>query len=233
MPRVSYTEAQKREAAALADVVGSEEAASQLGMDYRTVQRYQRAYGKPPGAKPDVDGWQRLMDLALAKTTAAVASGKLHPKVVATIAGIAARNVRAARQPEVEDPEDTSDSPLWDAARERFRVWINALPVEQGRAVTARLHHDIDRASEEPADQSQYAHETPEEHDARIAAALEDTMAWSEEHMDELVAWNQERERLYVARTEQMHKAGRFLEDDVADLLIEAERLLEELTNAA
>src|SRR3954447_21012456 len=95
MPYVRHPREQKAEAIALGVVMGAEAAAEQLGyVDVRTLRRWMEAAGKAPADVVEAADWESLLDLALAKTVAAVASGRLSPTTVATIAGIAARNAR-------------------------------------------------------------------------------------------------------------------------------------------
>lgn len=121
MPYVRYTGPQKAEAVALARVVGAEIAADQLGIDPRSVLEWMRKAGEGPWDDAPPGGWRDLMSLALARTTAAVASGKLSPTVVATIAGIAARNANR------DAPKATDATAAIDAKAPYFDWVIDAL----------------------------------------------------------------------------------------------------------
>lgn len=113
MGSVAYSSVQKAEAVALAAIVGVEAAAEQLGMQVRTLRGWANAAGQRPDV--DSDAWQKLHDLAMAKTMAAVASGKLRPRDVAVIAGISKRNLSKP----VPVPERSSVE-----AREQFIEWL-------------------------------------------------------------------------------------------------------------
>lgn len=97
--RKAYTAAQKAEAIALGVVMGAEGAAESLGMDPRTVRKWMAKAGKAPEIEAPETGWRSLLELAQAKVTTALTSGKVSPVQAATIAGIAARNIREPKAP--------------------------------------------------------------------------------------------------------------------------------------
>jgi transposase-like protein len=117
VPFRRYTNAQKAEAVALALHIGAEAAAAQLGMDRRAVMSWMEQAGKGPELAAPLEGWRALMALSLARTTALVASGKLTPVQMATIAGIAARNAQreASRAPEAEPDPVAELVDRWEA----------------------------------------------------------------------------------------------------------------------
>src|SRR4051795_12064520 len=100
MPGKGYTPAQRAEAVALASVIGAEAAGQQLAIPWRSIRRWSEQAGNAPELAAPSGSWAELMRLAIARTTAAVAGGKLNATTVATIAGIAARNQH--RDPVVE-----------------------------------------------------------------------------------------------------------------------------------
>jgi hypothetical protein len=86
MPNKHYSVAQRLAGAVIARLKGTEAAAAELNMDRRTIRRWLQA-------APD-DGWTLARDLAQARLQEALATGKVAPSQLATIAGIADRNVR-------------------------------------------------------------------------------------------------------------------------------------------
>jgi hypothetical protein len=116
--RIAYTAAQKAEAVALATVIGAEGAATELGMDVRTVRGWAGRAGKAPELAAPTGGWQNLLDLAMAKVASALAGNKVRPKDAAVIAGIASRNVRE-RPPEAPQTEDDIARDAWTAELDR------------------------------------------------------------------------------------------------------------------
>ena len=109
MARKTYTPDQRAEAIALSRIIGAREAGRQLGIDWRTVRSWAMDAGDAPDKAVDKASWSALMDVALAKVTSMVASGRLSPTTTATIAGIAARN-RDREPPPEPDPESTPAS---------------------------------------------------------------------------------------------------------------------------
>lgn len=57
--------------------MGAESAGKQLHIDPRTIRKWMGQAGAPPELDGDAGTWQRLFELALARTEAALASGKL------------------------------------------------------------------------------------------------------------------------------------------------------------
>jgi hypothetical protein len=86
MPNRHYSIGQRLAGAVLARLKGTEAAADELKMDRRTIRRWL-------AAAPE-DGWTLARDLAQARLQEALATGRLAPSQLATIAGIAERNVR-------------------------------------------------------------------------------------------------------------------------------------------
>lgn len=120
MPRVTYSDAQRREAVALARVIGAEAASKQLGIGGKdTVRGWMLAAGDPPELQGSAEGWSRLLDLAQSKAEADLASGKLSAVQAASIAGIAERNLREIAKSK---PEQAATSAV--VAREGFYDWL-------------------------------------------------------------------------------------------------------------
>lgn len=99
MPRVAYSRERMAEAVALGQVIGADAAAAQLGMGAKAIRVWSAKAGKGPEMVLEPDAWKRLLDLAIAKVTSAVASGKMRPRDMAVVAGIATRNLARASEP--------------------------------------------------------------------------------------------------------------------------------------
>lgn len=97
--------------------MGAESAGKQLHIDPRTIRKWMGQAGAPPELDGDAGTWQRLFELALARTEAALASGKLSATATATIAGIAQRNLEKVR-----DRPAPPQSAV--AARDAFYDWL-------------------------------------------------------------------------------------------------------------
>jgi transposase-like protein len=119
VPRVRYSDAQKREAVALARVMGADSAAASLHIDPRTVRKWSAQAGHGPELDGSAEGWQRLLDLAQSRVAVALAADKVRPKDAAVIAAIAERNLRQleARSWIVDEPSSVD-------AREAFFGWV-------------------------------------------------------------------------------------------------------------
>lgn len=127
MPFRKWTGAQKAEAIALADVVGVDEAARQLGADPRSIHDWRKAAGKRPEIDVPATTWRTLHELALAKVAAALTSGKVNPTQAATIAAIAQRN--AEKPPAASDP-----------GAEEYRAFSEAIDAAFGARADTALH---------------------------------------------------------------------------------------------
>jgi transposase-like protein len=104
----AYSFAFKAEAIALGRVLGAEVASAQLGIGGReTLRRWMEAAGDPPELQGAPGQWQRLFDLAQARAEAVLASGKLSVVQLATVMGIAQRNIR---EPKVEPRNEAEDA---------------------------------------------------------------------------------------------------------------------------
>jgi len=220
-----------REAVALAAVIGADSAAEQLGMRPGTVRKWQAKAGRPPELQGQPDQWQALHDLAMARTTTAVASGSLPVRTVAVIAGIAARNLRVGRQPVTPPPDVDPDdpTPLASAAGERLEAFIDGLLEPAGQVARRYLRAAIDDAQDHHAEHGQpVLHGSPREQDAAIAAVWDRTREWIAEHLAEGPEHFAHVDAVAAARNRQRALAARFLFDDEADLLIEADQYLEE-----
>ena len=131
--RKAYSLQQKAECVALARIVGSTEAARQLGIDRRTVISWMHHAGGPPELLGDSATWTRLFDLAAAKVEKELTSGKLHPATAATIMGIAHRNRDNLRN------RPAPPAPSAIAVRDAFYNWLieTALETDWDPAVHA------------------------------------------------------------------------------------------------
>ena len=106
--RKAYSPQRKSEVIALARVQGIEATARQTGIDKRAIRGWcERAGVVPADALGTVADWASLGELARSQVAERLASGKVHPRDAAIIAGIADRNTRKPEpQPEPEgDPE--------------------------------------------------------------------------------------------------------------------------------
>jgi hypothetical protein len=123
VPNRSYSLSQKLAGAALARQLGAGAAASQLKVDKRTVQRWLKA-------APE-DGWTLARDLAQARLQEHLATGKVAPSQLATIAGIADRNVRYAQLiARREASREAAAAEAEPSAEERARAAFAALSGE-------------------------------------------------------------------------------------------------------
>ena len=118
MPKNVYTAAQKAEAVAYARIEGWRNAAQRLGIDPRTVREWSVDAGVPLELNPDA--LAAAGDLALAKITNEIASGKLTGTRLATVLGIIQdkRRLRDRDQPKVA----TGTTAL--QAREELTDWL-------------------------------------------------------------------------------------------------------------
>ena len=227
--RIAYSPAAKMEAVALAAVVGAEQAALQLGMGARAIRAWQVAAGHPPELDGDPDDWTALRDLAVARTTAALAGGKLTAIQVATIGAIATRNMRPAKVAPPATVNPIGDTTLVDAAVARLMGWLDGLPTDDRRRAVALAHYsladELARRAETPGAQPPF--DTP---DQTVADGLDALLAYVQHQLPTAAAWLADRDALTAARNAQRRMASTHLSDGVADLLIaaEARMLLEE-----
>lgn len=133
MPNKGYSVVERLRGAVLGRLKGEAAAASELRTDKRTIRRWL-------AAAPE-DGWTLARDLAQARLHEHLATGKVAPSQLATIAGIAERNVRyaellrqreARRQGEAEQeaeptPLQAAIDTLSDEAKRWLRDYIEAL----------------------------------------------------------------------------------------------------------
>lgn len=163
----SYSVVQKLAGAALARLRGEEHAASELKVDRATVRRWLKA-------APE-DGWALARDLAQARLQEQLATGKVNASQLATVAGIAERNVRYGellRQREQRKQGEATAgpelSPIAEAAAQ--------LPEERVRYVTRALrfseHHDANPEAAELSEQ---------EFERQFLAWLGTVGAWTDE----------------------------------------------------
>lgn len=230
--RISYSPAQKIEAVALARVVGAEAAADEMALDPRTVRKWQAEAGVPPSLDVEGGTWQALHDLAVAKTTSAVASGKLPVRTVAIIAGIAARNLRIGRAAALLEPEpEPSQTPPGDAARDRLRAYVDALPdaerIQARDYLRCLLDAEIARRHlDEPGAVSIPDTRSLAEQDAAGAEAWDSLAGRLRDDWPAVVAYLEERDVRQAARERQRKVATAWLSDEAADLLHAAEAAL-------
>jgi hypothetical protein len=104
------------EAVALAAIVGAETAGKRLSIQPRTIRGWAERAGKAPADAIARTDWAALAEAARARVAAELASGKLSAVQVATIAGIAERNLRDATEP---PPESAV------AALDAFMDWVD------------------------------------------------------------------------------------------------------------
>jgi hypothetical protein len=126
--------AQKLAGAVLARLKGADAAATELQTDRRTIRRWL-------AAAPD-DGWTLARDLAQARLQEQLATGKVNAAQLATVAGIAERNVRygellrqrEARRQGEQAMEQPQANPIRDAIDtlddRRQRLMRDALDLE-------------------------------------------------------------------------------------------------------
>lgn len=216
------TIAQKHEAVALGRVMGAVAAAEALGWDRRTVRGWMADAGVAPDLADPGDGWQSLHDLAIAKTTAAVASGKLPVRTVAVIAGIAARNLKPNRPTAVAPTPEAASDDRAHAAYERLSAWADSLPDGQGPTVLRYIRHLVDR------ELAQRDGDSPEAESTDMAEWWDAMHAWLKANLPAVLAESVEIEALAAARNAQRAIANRFLADEECDLLIQAETYLQQ-----
>ena len=125
--RSAVTPAQKREAVALAAIVGAEAAAEQLGWNRRSVRKWAEQAGHRPELDGNADAWQRAFDLAHAKVEGFLAIGKASAVAAATIMGIAQRNMRDLERDR--RPSPAAESAV--AAYDEFTDWLEHLAAER------------------------------------------------------------------------------------------------------
>jgi transposase-like protein len=113
--RVAYSREQKHEAIALGRTMGAEAAAEQLHILPRTIRKWMEAAGDPPELAGNASVWQRHFDLASARVERFLTTGKVTAVQAATIAAIAARNMR--------DAKPAGETPAVNA-QETFRDWL-------------------------------------------------------------------------------------------------------------
>jgi hypothetical protein len=106
----------RRQAIALARAGGAEFAATQLGIQARTIRGWLSEAGDPPELDGTAEGWRRLLDLAQAKVESALTSGRMRPTDMAIVAGIAERNL-AKLEDRRQQPEVPDELAVWIDAR--------------------------------------------------------------------------------------------------------------------
>jgi hypothetical protein len=184
MPK-RYSPEQMREAVALARVVGAEVAAETLGMDARTVRGWLAKAGDPPELQGSASQWTQALELAQAKLASKIASGKLTAVQLATVAGIAERNLTnlGKTQPEQAAPD-------WGA---RLHAWVDAtyppalLPLAHG-AITRQLSDELHEIESAPG---YLPDNTPVERDHDADTQLFDGFRTFLEGIPDLVAWHE------------------------------------------
>ena len=237
--RRAVTIAQKQEAVALAAVVGAVEAAERLGWDPRSVRKWSDEMGNRPELDAPTDELQQLYSLAVARVTTDVVEGKIKGQALMTVVGIARDKLdRAARwrermaKVEAARSADTepSDTPLTDAAHARFSDWMESLELTERRALYRYLRFGADI---EAAGDLWDARPESEKTDAEGAADWERWLATCQADLAQMVEWGIAHEKREQDRVEQCKRAGRWLDDETCDLLIEAEEHLAQLEATA
>lgn len=226
--RRSATIAQMTEAVALASVVGADRAASDLGWDPRTVRKWQAKAGHRPELDGDSDQLQALADLALARVTSDVAGGKIRGTALMTVFGIARDKLDRARREATraaqsdETPDDRE--PLTTAARDRFEAWVATLEPPQQRAIAHVIRAELLRRAEAAGDRG--IEPLSDADGAEIWRSVQaQLLADLPVLVDRMVA----EEALEADRQRVREGLTRWLSDEDADLLIAAEKYLEEI----
>jgi hypothetical protein len=194
----------RAEAVALARIVGAQEAARRLGLDIRSVRGWSQAQGVTTADVIDPDMLAAAADLALARVTSEVASGKLTGSRLAVVAGILQDKVRLRDRDRPEPTPVAEPYPFVDA----LEAWALArYGPEADRWLGCLIHalDDLPPDDPAPADPVSWA-------EAAIgdAATIE---AWRESH---------DCPHLHVAVPYSPHPLG----PDLAALVAEAEAFL-------
>jgi hypothetical protein len=119
MARTAYSSADRAAAVTLARVIGAEAASKQLRLetakpyDKRSIRGWMAEF---PDLPIEASDWRKPADLALARATSMIATGRMTAVQVATVAAIATRN--ASREPAV--VPDLSAL----AARDELEEWV-------------------------------------------------------------------------------------------------------------
>ena len=93
----AYSPEFRRAAVALGRAVGADIASRELGITGKdTLRNWMLKAGDPPELAGEPDDWRTLSEIALARATALVATGKLTAVQLATVGAIGARNARKA-----------------------------------------------------------------------------------------------------------------------------------------
>jgi len=130
----AYTTGQMSAAIVLATVVGAEAASKQTGIQARTIRKWCARAGRAPADGISRTDWAALGDLARTRVAAELASGKLSAVQMATIAGIAERNLREVPEPRIESAVAALDAFIdWlidsvdDVTENDFHALVQAL----------------------------------------------------------------------------------------------------------
>jgi hypothetical protein len=170
MPNRTYSMVTKLAGAALAKVKGADAAAAELRVDKRTVARWLNA-------APE-DGWTLARDLAQARLQEQLATGKLSASMLATVAGIADRNVRYGellRQREARKAAEAETEPQEDADSAAFHRLVDSVPPERIRLLADALRLDMQRDRFLPDAEHQHPAEpmAQDEYWAQLTAEVE------------------------------------------------------------
>lgn len=139
MPGRTYSIAQKLAGAVLAKLKGADAAATELNTDRRTIRRWL-------AAAPD-DGWTLARDLAQARLQEQLATGRVTPAQLATIAGISERNVRYGELLRQREARRAGEQELEQEQPDSIHDAIQALTDEQQSLMAATLRLEIERRS--------------------------------------------------------------------------------------
>ncbi len=233
--RKAYTLSGKVEAIALGRLLGIEGASERLKIDRRTIRGWSERAGDPPELQGDGAQLTRIRDAAFARVETLLGSGRLTGVQAATIAAIAARGLRdqerAQRQiatEEVVAAADVDPNPLSTAAGQRLADWIAALPSPDEQHARRFVLEMVDDARQYLAEHGEPdAAGTLAEQDAGAALAFDAARDWIADHLPDAAEHFAKADVLEAARRRQRESAGRWLDDDICDTLIEAEQLLE------
>jgi hypothetical protein len=249
VPFRSYSTPEKLEAIALAEVIGAEAAGEQLGMKPLTIRKWMAASGDRPELRADSITYRAIRDLAKARALLFAASAKLTPAQAITLAAVGDRNLRY----DPKAPASTSALAVGDV----FDEWVSSVhlaPLIHTEAdldsaldvIPALRGHLLREANAESDDPGN--HPTPHRtallawHSGRTVdtagqpiSAPEDLLDWATAitaglvtmHGD-LISWcAHDRARRAAERAVRWTPP---LPDDLAALVAEADRLLEEMS---
>lgn len=111
--RVAYSQNQIAEALALSDLVGAERTSKDLGIHPDTVRRWRQRAGRSPDMLVATDELERAYQMALARVSADLASGRLRGHLAAIAMGILKDKVDRQRREKPPEPPPDGSLLLW------------------------------------------------------------------------------------------------------------------------